>query len=122
MCKQYKKKPYAYNFSCIFHNNNNNNKKSNKYANQFFTLLFRRLTNDLAESKAEVSLLRKQLKDSEKEIERLKQQLRKYVEEVKKAEDLLMNKVSYFIIYWRIYRPISFSKDFIEFFYFKIYN
>uniref|UniRef100_A0A1I8PKC6 Centrosomal protein of 135 kDa n=1 Tax=Stomoxys calcitrans TaxID=35570 RepID=A0A1I8PKC6_STOCA len=51
-----------------------------------------KLTNELAESQAEVSSLKKQLQESEKEIERLKQQLRKYVEEVKKAEDLLMHK------------------------------
>ena len=63
----------------------------------FYILLFsfRRLTNDLAESQAEIVILKKQLKDSEKEIERLKQQLKKYVEEVKKAEDLLSHKVSF---------------------------
>lgn len=65
---------------------------------KFYYLIFvfntnRRLTNDLAESQAEIIGLKKQLKDSEKEIERLKQQLKKYVEEVKKAEDLLMHKV-----------------------------
>lgn len=68
-------------------------KKKDVFNFHFFLFPFRRLSNDLAESQAEVSTLRKRLKDSEKEIERLKQQLRKYVEEVKKAEDLLMNKV-----------------------------
>lgn len=53
------------------------------------------MTNDLAESQAEIVILRKQLKDSEREIDRLKQQLRKYVEEVKKAEDLLMDKAGF---------------------------
>uniref|UniRef100_A0A1A9X335 Centrosomal protein of 135 kDa n=1 Tax=Glossina brevipalpis TaxID=37001 RepID=A0A1A9X335_9MUSC len=50
------------------------------------------LTNNLAESQAEIITLKKLLKDSEGEVIRLKQQLRQYVQEIKKAEDLLMHK------------------------------
>ncbi|XP_037880211.1 centrosomal protein of 135 kDa isoform X2 [Glossina fuscipes] len=50
------------------------------------------LMNNLAESQAEITTLKKLLKDSEGEIMRLKQQLRQYVQEIKKAEDLLMHK------------------------------
>ena len=53
----------------------------------------RRLSNELTDALAELTLTKRQLKDSQQEVERMKTQLREYVQEMQRAEELLLEKV-----------------------------
>ncbi|XP_053669259.1 centrosomal protein of 135 kDa [Anopheles marshallii] len=51
-----------------------------------------RLSNELTDALAELTLTKRQLKDSQQEVERMKTQLREYVQEMQRAEELLSEK------------------------------
>nr|XP_049466125.1 centrosomal protein of 135 kDa isoform X2 [Anopheles coluzzii] len=51
-----------------------------------------RLSNELTDALAELTLTKRQLKDSQQEVERMKTQLREYVQEMQRAEELLLEK------------------------------
>ncbi|XP_058173833.1 centrosomal protein of 135 kDa [Anopheles ziemanni] len=51
-----------------------------------------RLSNELTDALAELTVTKRKLKDSQQEVERMKTQLREYVQEMQRAEELLFTK------------------------------
>uniref|UniRef100_A0AAG5DMN2 Uncharacterized protein n=1 Tax=Anopheles atroparvus TaxID=41427 RepID=A0AAG5DMN2_ANOAO len=51
-----------------------------------------RLSNELTDALAELTVTKRKLKDSQQEVERMKTQLREYVQEMQRAEELLFAK------------------------------